>query len=498
MQDPSSDSESFNEQRSLPSQQISESIIDEGIIDEDTTIDKRRLKTLIGLTAGQLGPRAYAAINGVLLNLLVVSKGAGALAVTFALTFGRLVNWITYPVVGRWSDSSSGRLGRRAPFMGCSLVVMGIVTILFPQASSYIELVVLIVIVRQANAVLTVSGVSIIPESVGRSRSIRTLGIIVVGAVVIAAVIKGTVLTTWVDSKPSTYALPFRIAGILMVLAGMMMLVLVREAREAEVNMTREHSVKRGKFFEDIREVINQPAAFTLLAGVMLFWSGVGATATLGPSFFEKVCHAGAQAQTVAGIFSLVVAIIPGIPVGLFISRRLSRRNVARIAPFVGGVLFGVEYFINSIWYSVLLSFIGAPFLVAYLISVGPLLMRLLPGAGGFAERFGLFLAPFSFVSVVMGYVASIAVQMTGNYRLIWVFPAGAGVLHSIVMLTLNLKESKSKVKRSLKSIKESIDLRKIRNRSNLLTGKVSSEDSDGTLIFDGIRSWVDRILEVD
>ena len=76
-------------------------------------------------------------------------------------------------------------------------------------------------------------------------------------------------------------------------------------------------------------------------------------------------------------------------------------------APLVGAVLAGVQYFDTHLWQAVVLSYIGAPLVGAYIIVMAPLLLQLLPRAGGLGERLGVLLAPFNLCSVVLAYVAA-------------------------------------------------------------------------------------------
>ena len=138
-----------------------------------------------------------------------------------------------------------------------------------------------------------------------------------------------------------------------------------------------------------------------LIGGSLLFWSGVGSTAYVAILFFQRVLHAGASAQTIAGL-------VTGLP-GLLhrhraraypLSRRLSPMQLAIGAPLVGAVLAGVQYFDTHLWQAVVLGYIGAPFIGAYIIVMAPLLLQLLPRAGGLGERLGVLFAPFNLCSV--------------------------------------------------------------------------------------------------
>ncbi len=109
----------------------------------------------------------------------------------------------------------------------------------------------------------------------------------------------------------------------------------------------------------------------------------MGSTAYVAILFFQRVLHAGASAQTVAGLATGLPVFFIGIGLGVPLSRRLSPMQLAIGAPLIGAILAGVQYFDTHIWQAVVLSYIGAPFIGAYIIVLAPLLLQLLPRAGG-------------------------------------------------------------------------------------------------------------------
>ena len=131
--------------------------------------------------------------------------------------------------------------------------------------------------------------------------------------------------------------------------------------------------------------------------------------------FFQRVLHAGASAQTIAGLATGIPVFIIGIALGVPLSRWLTPMQLAIGAPLLGAVLAGVQYFDTHLWQAVVLSYIGAPFIGAYIIVMAPLLLQLLPRAGGLGERLGVLLSPFNLVSVVLAYVAAAVVDATGQ-----------------------------------------------------------------------------------
>ena len=218
-----------------------------------------------------------------------------------------------------------------------------------------------------------------------------------------------------------------------MVGVGIVVLLLVREAPTATYGAEADRKQRARPTRDELRDILAGPNAKVLIGGSLLFWSGVGSTAYVAILFFQRVLHAGASAQTIAGLVTGVPVFFIGIALGIPLSRKLTPMQLAIGAPLVGAVLAGVQYFDTHLWQAVVLSYIGAPFIGAYLIVMAPLLLQLLPRAGGLGERLGVLLAPFNLCSVVLAYIAAIVIDATGNYRLIWLFPAATGLAHATV-----------------------------------------------------------------
>lgn len=401
--------------------------------DQRGAIDGSRLRSFIGLSIGLVGPRANLAVSGVLITLYVQHRASGALAVTFALTANRLVSWLTYPVVGRLSDRTRTRVGRRTPYMAASLIVMGASTWMFTVVRGYWMLVLFIVIARQASAVFTLTNVAVVPEVFGRSRWLKALVLTAVLGTLASLTVKATVITSWKQNQPSTWNLPFEVAAAFMVGVGIVVLLLVRESPAARSGAETDRRQRAGSSRRELRGILAGPNAAVLVSGSLLFWAGIGSTAYVAILFFQRVLHAGAGAQTIAGLAIGVPVFVVGIVLGVPISRVLSPRQLAIGAPLIGAALAGVQYFDTHLWQAVVLSYIGAPFIGAYIIVLAPMLLQLLPRSGGLGERLGTLLSPFNLCSVALAYVAAAVVDATGNYRLIWLFPAATGIAHAVV-----------------------------------------------------------------
>ena len=283
-------------------------------------------------------------------------------------------------------------------------------------------------------------------------------------------------------------------AAVILVAVGIVVLILVREAPTASFGAEADRKERARPARDELREILAGPNAKVLVGGSLLFWSGVGSTAYVAILFFQKVLHAGASAQTIAGLATGLPVFFIGIALGIPLSRWLTPMQLAIGAPLVGAVLAGVQYFDTHLWQAVVLSYIGAPFIGAYIIVMAPLLLQLLPRAGGLGERLGVLLAPFNLCSVILAYVAAVVIDATGNYRLIWLFPAATGLGQALVNCWLKYParraSSPDMVKRLWEwSVVQAESMAETGIVAGLLAapllGVVTEEDADSAVVID-------------
>jgi hypothetical protein len=125
------------------------------------------------------------------------------------------------------------------------------------------------------------------------------------------------------------------------------------------------------------------------------------------------------------------------------------------------------------------------------------MLLQLLPRSGGLGERLGVLLAPFNLCSVALAYIAATVVDATGNYRLIWLFPAATGVAHATVNCWLKIPPPKASSPDMVKRVWEwAIVQAESMAETGIVTGLlaapllgvVTKEDADSAVIVDMAR----------
>jgi Na+/melibiose symporter-like transporter len=453
-------------------------------------LDRRRVRSLVGLSLGLVGPRAYLAVSGVLLILLVSSRVTSALAITFALSAHRLVGWAAYPLLGRASDRTRGAAGRRAPYMAAGLLVMAACTWAYTVVPGYWPLVCMVVTAKTAAVVFGLSNAVVVPEAFGKRRAVKATIVVGILGGLASLAIKGTVLATWRTGDPATWALAFRVAAGIVAASALVVIVLVREAPAAEEVASEDRHRPVVRWRDEVGRILSSPNAKVLVTGILVFWAGLSATGYLVVVYLQKVQHAGAGVQTLAGwVMGAPVAGFGAVG-GFLLSRALTRRQVAVGAPALGAALSVLQLFSTHIWQTVVLAFAGAPLFFAFVISLAPMLLRLLPSAGGAAELLGKLVAPFSAFAMVFAFLAAWTVDLTGDYRMIWLFPAIAGVVQAVVMCRLWIPPGAERPQLDglFTRLGEWL-LTQVTGRDRpLLGGEITAEDADAASLFGAAR----------
>jgi predicted unusual protein kinase regulating ubiquinone biosynthesis (AarF/ABC1/UbiB family)/MFS family permease len=454
-------------------------------------VDRDRVRNFVGLALARVGPRAFEVAHGTFLTLLVGARTGSAFMAAFALTAHRLLVWLVYPLAGRVSDSTRSRLGRRAPYLGGGLLVMGVATWSYTVLGGYWPLVLAILVARVANTIRQLAGIVVVPETFGRSRWLRALIAIMIAGTVVSLSLRGTVIATWDEADPSTWAISFRMAAAFMVAAGIAVLLLVRDT--APARKLAEQPRAKEPWRERISEILEVPNARILLAGLFLSVAASGATARLAPLYFREELGAGGAEQSAAIIAGGVLGLVLSIPAGIWLAARCTRRQLAVAAPLVGAAGAAAHLVLTDIWQSVAIGVVTGAFGVGALIALIVLYLQLLPRSGGMGERLGLSAGPFALVGVTSTYVSALAVDVVGNYRVMWLFPTVLGLVHAGLMTRLWVPEWATRV--DLRGTVARFSRRRSRRQTeqpakqrSLFQGEVDPDDVDASVFFEVAR----------
>ena len=440
-------------------------------------VDRARVRSFVGLSLDKLGPRAFHTVSGTFLALLLAQRTASLVAVTFGLTAHRLVTWIVYPLLGRWSDRSSTGIGRRVPFMGGGLLVLAAATYLMPRTSGYWMLVAVIVIGRFGLVAHGVAGVPVTPEVFGGARWIRAAILLGIAGAVVGVSIRITLIGTWEEADPTTWQPAYTLAAMWLAIAGIAVLVLVRESGAARAIAPRREQVPVRKL---IRRVLATPNAGPLLIVTLLAVAGGGFIERAYPIYARDVLGAGADHLALAGLITAPAWVLTGLPLGWWLSRRYDRKTNLVLGGLSGALAAAAHLFLTNFWHSVAIGIAAGPFYTGAVIAVLAMLLQLIPRAGGVAERFALFIVPLLVAGMVAAYASGFLVDLiVHDLRVIWV-PAslcGVGVVVAAMWMRLPAHAAHADPLRMIRVGREV--LRERRSDGTLFRGHITQHDAD-------------------
>lgn len=466
------------------------------VTSDEPKLDPRRVRSFVGLSLGRLGPRAFGAVAGIFLALLVAERTSSLLMVTFALTAHRIVTWIAFPFAGRLSDRSHMSMGRRVPYMGGGLIVAGVCTALFTHADSFWGLVALLMVTRLAMVAYTLPSAAITPEAFGRSRWVRAgVAVAILGGIV-GLSIRLTAIATWNQDDPSTWATSYYLSAAYIVFAGIAIVLLVREVPAAR-ELAKDHPTER--FRETLRSVLEAPNARPLLWTLLCSVAAGGAFSRAYPIYAEEVLGAGGDALSAAGIWSAILGIVL-FPVSFVFAAKLSRKHNLFWAAVTGGGTAVAHLWVTQLWQSVVLGAFSGIFLVASSLSLAPMYLQILPRKGGLAERIGVGFAPILIAGMVAAFLTGFAYDVVvEDYRVIWiptaVFSFGAGV--PLFWLRIPAHAKRVDLKHGWNVLRRNLWGKK--QGRELFRGEIDHHEADGAalieLVADELNPYIDRGL---
>jgi predicted unusual protein kinase regulating ubiquinone biosynthesis (AarF/ABC1/UbiB family) len=302
--------------------------------------------------------------------------------------------------------------------------------------------------------------------------------------------VRVTVIATWEESDASTWNISFRMAAAFMVFAGIVVLLFVRDSRAAQELASRE--TEKESFRERVAEILEVPNAKLLLASLFLTVASSGATARLLPLYNREALGAGGAEQSTAVIVGGVFGVLVSLPAGVWLSRKLTRRQSAVAAQATGAVGAALHLVVTDIWQSVAIGVVTGAFAISAVIALAALVLQLLPRSGGMGERLGLAAGPFALIGVLSTYVAAVTVDITGDYRSMWVVPAALGIVNTLLMTRLWVPEWAQHVDVRRFFRERAAAARRARRmgtrpaaRGGLFSAEVAVDDVDASVVFE-------------
>jgi len=385
--------------------------------------------------------------------------GLGATLTGFVMTLDNIAGLFLLPLIGVWSDRVWTRLGRRRPFivalapisvltfMAIPFVVRQISPELSGQTALLGQPLALFMIVIGI-FLLTMAGfrtpiISLMPDLTPSPLRSQANGIINlmggVGGVIIALV--GATLYG-ID-----IALPFIIAGILMVVAVLMLLFFVQEPRQLTDAPEERESEEHLRALHNLRSVPaeSRRSLLLLMLSIFLWFVGYNAIETFFTSYGVNVLRIKENQASLLSSVSYITFIAFAVPSG-YIAARIGRRKAITIglAVFAGLLLIG--YFLPSIYViGVALALGGCAWAMVNINSL-PMVIDTSPTDANIGAYTGFYYIASQLAAITGPILNGFVIEKSNNYGLTLLMPVIFFVLAVVTMRGVSRGESRAAV----------------------------------------------------
>jgi MFS family permease len=431
----------------------------------------------VGLALGNLCQQPWGQVVGPYLTLLVASRETNAVAITFALTAHRLVTSVGLPIVGRLSDKSTGRSGRRVPLIASGTAVAAVAVAAMTRTHGYWPLFACIVVARVALQLAIIGRVGVTPDVFGRQRWAKAAGAVAIVGFLPGVVMLGVIRSTWKQNDPSSWSLTFLLAAGGLAIGAACVALFVREAPAAQ---EVAEVAAAGSWRTEIDRLRAIPNARRLLVAGALLAASLAATSRLLPVWARDQLHLGgagfANVTLALGVIGVVL-----VPIGVVLGSRAHPRLLAVSAAIVGAISAAACAEITDVRWFVGLTALTVPLTVAAGVALVPQFIDLFPKGDSVGQAFGQIAGPVGMLTAAVALATAVVVDAVGSTSAIWFVSAALLVALAVVFAGLRIEDGARTDVRDL--------LRRARHaglRHGLFDGTVGVEDVLGAATSSG------------
>lgn len=385
--------------------------------------------------------------------------GLGATLTGAVMTLDNIAGLFLLPLIGVWSDRVWTRLGRRRPFivalapisilafMAIPFVVRQISPELSGQTALLGQPLALFMIVIGI-FLLTMAGfrtpiISLMPDLTPSRLRSQANGIInLMGGV-------GGVIITLVGATlyGINIALPFIIAGVLMVLAVLMLIFFVQEPRQLTDAPEERDSEERLRALHNLRNVPaeSRRSLLLLMLSIFLWFVGYNAIETFFTSYGVNVLRIKENQASLLSSVSYITFIAFAVPSG-YIAARIGRRKAITIglAVFAGLLLIG--YFLPSIYViGAALALGGCAWAMVNINSL-PMVIDTSPTDANIGAYTGFYYLASQLAAITGPILNGFVIEQSNNYGLTLLMPVIFFALAVVTMRGVSRGESREAV----------------------------------------------------
>jgi len=333
------------------------------------------------------------------------------------MTIDNIFGVVFQPLLGKMSDKTRTRFGRRMPYIFIGLPICAAAFTMIPYMSSLWSLMLVLIIFTFVMSVWRSPVIALMPDLTPGALRSQANGIVnLMGGVgaVIAFLFGGILFNYWLSRTGNGFPLPFMMTSVMMILALAVLAFFVREPKNA---YEPDDTVKSEKVKLEKNEM---KSLILILAGIFFWFAGYNAIETFFTLYATNTLNmTTGDASITLAIFSLTFLVF-AIPAG-FIGARIGRRTAILIGLSGLIILFFPMIFIANVWLTRSCLFLGGFCWAMVNVNSLPMVVRL-SGEGKIGTFIGYYYS-FSFSSqivspILFGFIR----DLVGHYKVLFLY----------------------------------------------------------------------------
>jgi MFS family permease len=251
-----------------------------------------------------------------------------------------------------------------------------------------------------------------------------------------------TLLGAWLYGMD--IALPFIFAGILMVVAVLMLVFFVQEPRQLAYGVEGREDDNRLAVFSSIRQVPAEArrSLLLLMLSIFLWFVGYNAIDTFFTSYGVNVLGIKENQASLLSSISYVTFILFSVPSG-FIAARLGRRRTITMGLLVFGGLLLIGYFLPNIYViGGALALGGCAWALVNINSL-PMVVDTSDSDANLGTYTGFYYLASQLAAIAGPVLNGLIIERSGNYGLVLLMPVIFFVFAAVSMQTVTRGEAR-------------------------------------------------------
>ena len=346
------------------------------------------------------------------------------------MTIDNVFGVIFQPLLGKMSDNTRTRFGRRMPYIFIGLPICAVLFAMVPYMSTLWSLMLLLILFTFVMSAWRAPVIALMPDLTPGPLRSQANGIVnLMGGVgaVFAFLLGGILFNFWLGRTGNGFPLPFMMSSVMMIIALAVLALFVREPKQAYASDVSVNVQSDQKKIKTVLSKDEKKSLVLILFGIFFWFTGYNAVETFFTLYATNTLGITAgDASITLAIFSLTFLGF-AVPAG-FIGARIGRRKTILIGLTGLILLFLPMIFISNVWLTRIILFFGGFCWAMVNVNSLPMVVRL-SGEAKIGTFIGYYYS-FSFSSqiispILFGFIR----DLTGHYKVLFLYSCIAFVL---------------------------------------------------------------------